>query len=163
LIFILLHSAFSDIRLAALVFSVIPFSVVGGMLTLLLFGIPFSTSAGIGFVILFGISTLNGIVLIENYDILKKTSRLDLSMLVIKGSRQKLRPVLMITAGFMFGFFPILLLGGTGIEIQRPLAIVVIGGIFVGTLYTLFVLPVLYTLMERHLRNGYRYMPDWLP
>ncbi|MFO8001618.1 MAG: CusA/CzcA family heavy metal efflux RND transporter [Marinilabilia sp.] len=163
LIFILLHFAFRDFRLALLVFSTVPLSAVGGVLLLWIRGMPFSISAGVGFVVLFGVSVLNGIVLIEHYCELKQSGMDNLRERVLKGAKQRLRPVLLTAASMIFGFFPMAFSSSAGTELQRPLATVVIGGLVTATLLTLVVLPVLYCLMEKASKYTYRVMPDWLP
>ncbi|MGM0376348.1 MAG: efflux RND transporter permease subunit, partial [Bacteroidota bacterium] len=163
MIFILLHFAFRDFRLALLVFSAIPLSAVGGVLLLWLRDMPFSVSAGAGFVVLFGVSVFNGIVLIEHYRELKQSGVENLRERIMKGAKQRLRPVLLTATTMAFGFFPMAFSSGAGAEVQRPLATVVIGGVVTATLLTLVVLPVLYCIMEKPSKYTYRIMPDWLP
>ncbi|MFW6268177.1 MAG: efflux RND transporter permease subunit, partial [Marinilabiliaceae bacterium] len=163
LIFILLHFAFRDFRLALLVFSAVPLSAVGGVLLLWLLGIPFSISAGVGFVVLFGVSVLNGIVLMENYSDLKQSGMENLRERVLKGARQRLRPVFLTTTTTAFGFIPMVFSSGAGAEVLKPLATVVLGGVLTATLLMLVVLPVLYCLMEKASKYTHRMMPDWLP
>jgi cobalt-zinc-cadmium resistance protein CzcA len=162
LIFIMLHFAFGNIRPAILVFSAIPLSAVGGVLLLWFRGMPFSISAGVGFIALFGVSVLNGIVLIEHYSELKKMGMNNLRERVLKGARQRLRPVLLTATSTAFGFLPMAFSTGAGAEVQRPLATVVVGGLVTATLLTLVVLPVLYCLMEDKQKRRRLLMPDWL-
>jgi cobalt-zinc-cadmium resistance protein CzcA len=110
---------------------------------------PFSISAGIGFIALFGVSVLNGIVLISEYNRLKLFGETDLIQIVLKGTKVRLRPVLMTAFVASLGFLPMALSNGAGAEVQRPLATVVIGGLLIATFLTLFVLPVLYVLFEK--------------
>ncbi|NBW43360.1 MAG: efflux RND transporter permease subunit [Sphingobacteriia bacterium] len=146
LIGLLLYLAMGSIRLAALVFVTVPLSAVGGILLLWARGLPFSISAGIGFIVLFGVAVLNGIVLIKEYLSLEDDPALDARGVVLRGTANRLRPVLMTASVASLGFLPMALSQGAGAEVQRPLATVVIGGLLLATLMTLVVLPVLYTL-----------------
>lgn len=150
LIFIILYFAFGSIREALLIYSAIPMSTVGGILFLYFRGLPFSVSAGVGFIALFGIAVLNGIVLIEEFKELKNKGVLDVYERIIKGTKNRLRPVLLTATAAALGFLPMAVSTSAGAEIQRPLATVVIGGLFSATLLTLILLPILYTLFERN-------------
>lgn len=152
LIFILLFLAFNSVRQGLLIYSAIPLSAIGGILFLALRGMPFSISAGIGFIALFGVSVLNGIVLISEYNRLKLFGETDLIQIVLKGTKVRLRPVLMTAFVASLGFLPMALSNGAGAEVQRPLATVVIGGLLLATFLTLFVLPVLYVLFEKGIK-----------
>jgi cobalt-zinc-cadmium resistance protein CzcA len=152
LIFILLFLAFNSVRQGLLIYSAIPLSAIGGILFLALRGMPFSISAGIGFIALFGVSVLNGIVLISEYNRLKLLGETDLIQIVLKGTKVRLRPVLMTAFVASLGFLPMALSNGAGAEVQRPLATVVIGGLLLATFLTLFVLPVLYVLFEKGIK-----------
>ncbi len=152
LIFILLYLAFNSFRQGLLIYSAIPLSAIGGILFLALRGMPFSISAGIGFIALFGVSVLNGIVLISEYNRLKTIGENDLIKIVLKGTKVRLRPVLMTAFVASLGFLPMALSNGAGAEVQRPLATVVIGGLLIATFLTLFVLPVLYVLYEKGIK-----------
>jgi cobalt-zinc-cadmium resistance protein CzcA len=121
-------------------------SAVGGILLLWARGLPFSISAGIGFIVLFGVAVLNGIVLIKEYLTLEDDPALNARDVVLRGTANRLRPVLMTASVASLGFLPMALSQGAGAEVQRPLATVVIGGLLLATLLTLVVLPVLYTL-----------------
>ena len=110
---------------------------------------PFSISAGVGFIALFGVAVLNGIVLIAEFNRIRKASDLNLHDIVLKGTEVRLRPVLMTAFVASLGFLPMALSNGSGAEVQRPLATVVIGGLITATLLTLVVLPVLYTYFEK--------------
>tara|TARA_Y100000034_G_scaffold136654_1_gene214523 strand:+ start:93803 stop:96928 length:3126 start_codon:yes stop_codon:yes gene_type:complete len=149
LIFLLLFFAFGSIKEAALVYSAIPLSAVGGILLLWMRGLPFSISAGIGFIALFGIAVLNGIVLVEHFKSLKKEGHLDIHELIIRGTLERLRPVLLTALAASLGFLPMAVSTSAGAEVQRPLATVVIGGLISATILTLLVLPVLYAWFER--------------
>ncbi|NNL91928.1 MAG: CusA/CzcA family heavy metal efflux RND transporter [Saprospiraceae bacterium] len=146
LIFILLFFAFHSLREALLVYSAIPFAIVGGILSLHLRGMPFSISAGVGFIALFGIAVLNGIVLIEHFKELKSKGMENLNDIIVKGAIDRIRPVLLTAIAAAFGFLPMAISTSAGAEVQRPLATVVIGGLISATLLTLIVMPVLYRI-----------------
>lgn len=148
LILLLLYSALQSLKDAFLVFSAIPMALTGGILALYFRGIPFSISAAVGFIALSGIAVLNGLVLISSIrTLLTQGQGLDES--ITKGALVRLRPVLMTALVASLGFIPMALSHGTGAEVQRPLATVVIGGLFSSTLLTLLVLPALYALMHK--------------
>ncbi len=149
LIFLLLFFAFKSIRQGLLIYSAIPLSAIGGILFLALRGMPFSISAGVGFIALFGVAVLNGIVLIAEFNQLKNEGMTDLKQIVLTGTKLRLRPVLMTAFVASLGFLPMALSNGAGAEVQRPLATVVIGGLMIATFLTLFVLPILYMLVEK--------------
>lgn len=144
LIFLLLYFAFNSIGEGLLIFSAIPLSAVGGIVALWLRDMSFSISAGIGFIALFGVAVLNGIVLIAEFNRLRKEGVKDVRRIVIQGTKIRLRSVLMTALAPSLGFIPMAFSTGAGAEVQRPLATVVIGGIVSATLLTLLVLPVLY-------------------
>lgn len=148
LIFVLLYFAFQSVREALMVYSAIPLSAVGGILFLWLRDLPFSISAGVGFIALFGIAVLNGIVLIEHFKELKKEGMQDINALILKGTSDRLRPVLLTAAAAALGFLPMAISSSAGAEVQRPLATVVIGGLVTATILTLIVLPVLYKVLD---------------
>jgi heavy metal efflux system protein len=149
LILMMLHFAFGSLRQGLLVYSAIPLSAIGGVFALVTRGMPFSISAGIGFIALFGVAVLNGIVLITEFNQLKQAGVNDIRVRILKGTRIRLRPVLMTAAVASLGFLPMALSNGAGAEVQRPLATVVIGGLVTATLLTLLVLPVLYLKFEK--------------
>ncbi len=153
LIFLLLFAAFNSLRQAALVFTGIPFAVTGGILALLVRGMHFSMSAGVGFIALFGVAVLNGIVMVTFINQLREEGR-PLDRAVMEGALTRLRPVLMTALVASLGFLPMALSTGTGAEVQRPLATVVIGGLITSTVLTLLVLPTLYGWFERDKREG---------
>jgi cobalt-zinc-cadmium resistance protein CzcA len=148
LILVLLFFTFKSVKQSILIFTAIPLSAIGGVFALWLRGMPFSISAGIGFIALFGIAVLNGIVLISCFNQLKEDGILDPLQRVLKGTRVRLRPVLMTAAVASLGFMPMALSTSGGAEVQKPLATVVIGGLLSATLLTLIVLPILYLLFE---------------
>ncbi|MCW3120220.1 MAG: cobalt-zinc-cadmium resistance protein CzcA, partial [Chitinophagaceae bacterium] len=149
LIFLILYFAFNSVRQGLLIYSAIPLSAIGGILALAIRGMPFSISAGIGFIALFGVAVLNGIVLIAEFNRLKKEGLQDAREIVLQGTQSRLRPVLMTALVASLGFLPMALSNGAGAEVQRPLATVVIGGLLIATFLTLFVLPVLYILFTK--------------
>jgi heavy metal efflux system protein len=153
LILVLLFFTFNSVKQSILIFTAIPLSAIGGVFALWLRGMPFSISAGIGFIALFGIAVLNGIVLISCFNQLKEDGIIDPLQRVLKGTRIRLRPVLMTAAVASLGFLPMALSTSGGAEVQKPLATVVIGGLFSATLLTLIVLPILYLLFENGIKR----------
>ncbi|HRL52585.1 MAG TPA: efflux RND transporter permease subunit, partial [Enterococcus aquimarinus] len=145
-IFILLMAVFHNIKESLLVFTGVPFALTGGVLFLWLRDIPLSMSAGIGFIALSGVAVLNGLVMLTFIKELREQYRLHEA--VWQGAILRLRPVLMTACVASLGFVPMALATGTGAEVQRPLATVVIGGIISSTLLTLVLLPVLYRWMN---------------
>ncbi len=148
LIFFMLYLTFRSIKEAALIFTAIPMSAIGGVFALLIRGMPFSISAGIGFIALFGVAVLNGIVLISTFNQLQKDGIKDIMQRVREGTKIRLRPVLMTAAVAALGFIPMALSSGAGAEVQKPLATVVIGGLITATFLTLVVLPLLYIIFS---------------
>lgn len=153
LIFILLFDAFKSFKSALLIILNIPFAMIGGIFALLLTGIPLSVSAAIGFIALFGQAVLNGVVMVTYFNQLKSAGATPVEA-VIKGSLVRLRTVLMTALLAMFGLLPMALSHDIGSETQKPLAVVVIGGLITATLLTLIVLPTLYVLFERRYDHG---------
>ncbi len=149
LIFILLYFAFGSAKEALMIYSAIPLSAVGGVVLLWIRDMPFSISAGVGFIALFGIAVLNGIVLIEHFKELKREGMDDINERVIKGAKERLRPVILTAAAAALGFLPMAISTNAGAEVQRPLATVVIGGLVSATLLTMLVLPVLYSIFDK--------------
>ncbi|MDE2642839.1 MAG: CusA/CzcA family heavy metal efflux RND transporter [Verrucomicrobiota bacterium] len=142
LIFLLLHAAFGAVRPALLVFTAVPLALTGGVAALALRGLPFSISAAVGFIALSGVAVLNGLVLVTFINQLREQGR-PLEEAIREGALTRLRPVLMTALVASLGFLPMALATGTGAEVQRPLATVVIGGILTATALTLVVLPAL--------------------
>ncbi len=147
LIFLLLYSSFDSLRQATLIIMNLPFALVGGVVALWLTGEYLSVPASIGFINLFGVAVLNGIVLVSYMNTLREEGR-SLDEAVMQGCLLRLRPVLMTALVALLGLLPLAFARGIGSEVQRPLAIVVIGGLVSSTLLTLIVLPVLYRWME---------------
>jgi len=147
LILVLLYTAFNSLRHALLIISGVPFSVIGGIFALLLSGQNLSVPAAIGFIAVFGVAMLNGVVLVS-YLIQLGEEGLTLDEVVRRGCALRLRPVLMTATVTILGLAPLLVARGIGAEVQRPLATVVVGGLFTSTLLTLFLLPALYLIVE---------------
>ncbi len=143
LIFLILFSTFRSARQAILVLSNIPFAMIGGIVGLWLTGEYLSVPASVGFIALLGIAVLNGVVMVTYFNQLHALGK-PLREVVVEGARRRLRPVLMTASIAAFGLVPLLFASGPGSEIQRPLAIVVIGGLISATLLTLILLPILY-------------------
>ena len=143
LVFMLLFSTFGSLRQALLVLTNVPFALVGGVFALLLTSEYLSVPASIGFIALLGIAVLNGVVMVTYFNQLRADG-LAAREIVIRGAQRRLRPVLMTASIAAFGLVPLLFATGPGSEIQRPLAIVVVGGLISATALTLILLPVLY-------------------
>jgi len=150
-IFLLLFMSFGSVKDALLVFTGIPLALTGGIFALWIRGIPVSISAGVGFIALSGVAVLNGLVMITFINKLHNQKKYKLREAVLEGSIARLRPVLMTALVASLGFVPMAIATGTGSEVQRPLATVVIGGIISSTFLTLLVLPGLYFMF--HLRR----------
>ena len=148
LILMLLFMALGTVRQALLVFSAVPLALTGGILALWICSIPFSITAAIGFIALSGVAVLNGLVMVSRINQLRANG-MALTQAVQEGSLSRLRPVLMTALVASLGFVPMALATGTGAEVQKPLAIVVIGGLITSTLLTLVVLPALYRMIEQ--------------
>ena len=143
LIFVLLFTTFGSIRQALLVFVNIPFALIGGVFALVVTGEYLSVPASVGFIALLGIAVLNGLVLVSYFNHLL-AGGMPLDQVVFEGSLRRLRPVLMTASIAAFGLVPLLFASGPGSEIQKPLAIVVIGGLITSTALTLVLLPILF-------------------
>jgi cobalt-zinc-cadmium resistance protein CzcA len=162
LIFVLLFAAFGSVRDALLVFSGVPLALTGGILALALRGLPFSITAGVGFIALSGVAVLNGVVMLSFVRRLRQEGR-PAAEALLAGCSARLRPVLMTALVASLGFVPMAVATGTGAEVQRPLATVVIGGILSSTLLTLLVLPALYRLAHGRGRGMMGTPPHVLP
>lgn len=148
MIFMLLFAALNSVQGALFIFTAVPLALTGGILSLWLRGIPFSISAAVGFIALSGIVVLNGLVMVTTInDKLKKES---LEIAIKDGALTRLRPVLMTALVASLGFVPMAIATGTGAEVQKPLATVVIGGLITSTLLTMLIIPVLYKLFSKH-------------
>ncbi len=148
LIFVLLYTTFNSIKQALLIYTGIPFAIVGGVFALALRGMPFSISAGVGFIALFGVAVLNGVVMVSFINHLRDEG-LSVADAVREGAMTRLRPVLMTALVASLGFIPMAIATSAGAEVQRPLATVVIGGLITSTLLTLLILPTLYSWFEK--------------
>ncbi len=148
LIFVLLYLAFKSIKETLMIFTAIPLAAVGGVFLLWIRDLPFSISAGVGFIALFGIAVLNGIVLIEHFKELKIENFENMESLIIQGTKDRMRAVLLTASAAALGFLPMAISTNVGAEVQRPLATVVIGGLVSATLLTLIVLPILYSIFS---------------
>ncbi len=144
----LLYLNFGSMKYAILILLNLPFALSGGIFLLWLRGMYLSVSASIGFVALFGVAVLNGIVLVDHINELRKEKKGDLKKQIVEGSVDRLRPVLMTALVASLGFIPMAFNTGPGSEVQRPLATVVIGGLITSTLLTLMVLPIVYYWIE---------------
>jgi len=159
LIFVLLYFALKSLKQSLMIYMAVPLATVGGVLALLLRGMPFSISAGVGFIVLFGVAVLNGLVLINRFNSLKKEGMNNINRRIIKGTQERIRPILLTATAAMLGFLPMAVSGSAGAEVQRPLATVVIGGLFTATLLTLLVVPLLYALEEKAQRKTANRLP----
>jgi cobalt-zinc-cadmium resistance protein CzcA len=147
-IFLLLISSFSSLKQAALIICNLPFALIGGIVALWVTGEYVSVPASVGFINLFGVAVLNGIVLVSYMNSLRLQEGMDVRQAVLSGCVMRLRPVLMTALVALLGLVPLALSNGIGSEVQKPLAVVVIGGLVSSTLLTLIVLPVLYQWIE---------------
>ena len=147
-IFLLLLSSFSSIKQAALIILNLPFALIGGIVALWVTGEYLSVPASVGFINLFGVAVLNGIVLVSYMNSLRRQEGMDIEQAVMSGCVMRLRPVLMTALVALLGLVPLAFANGIGSEVQRPLAVVVIGGLVSSTFLTLIVLPVLYQWIE---------------
>jgi heavy metal efflux system protein len=148
LILLLLLLAFKSMRLSLLVISNLPFALIGGIFSLWVSGLYLSVPAAVGFIVLFGVAVLNGVVLVSHIAQLRGEG-MELTEAVQKGCANRLRPVLMTASIAVFSLIPMLFAGGTGSEIQKPLATVVVGGLITSTFLTLFLIPSLYGWFEK--------------
>jgi cobalt-zinc-cadmium resistance protein CzcA len=159
LIFVLLYFTFTSGWLALLVVGNVPFALVGGVAALWIRGMNLNLSASIGFLALFGVAMLNGVVLVSSIRQMLAAGT-PVREAVLAGARRRLRPVLMTACVASLGFVPMAIATSTGAEVQRPLATVVIGGLFSSTLLTLFLLPVIYAWASgRRLPHTSKRMP----
>lgn len=148
IIFLLLYVALKSITEALMIYIAVPLATIGGVIALALRGMPFSISAGVGFIVLSGVAVLNGLVLINRFNSLKTEGVNNVARRIYRGTQERLRPIMLTAAAAMLGFLPMAVSGSAGAEVQRPLATVVIGGLFTSTLLTLVMLPVLYAIVE---------------
>ena len=149
LIFAMLYFAFGALKPAVLIYLNVPLAATGGVIALALRGLPFSIAAAVGFIALFGVAVLNGVVLMKQIRDLESRSDLGVADVLRRACGLRLRPVLMTALVASLGFVPMALSTGSGAEVQRPLATVVIGGLVTSTILTLFVLPTIYSFFRR--------------
>ena len=147
LIFLMLFITFRSLGQASLIILNIPFAMIGGVVSLYISGLYLSVPASVGFITLFGVAVLNGVVMVSYFNQLRESGR-SVIQAVQEGAERRLRPVLMTALIASFGLMPLLFATGPGSELQRPLAVVVIGGLFTSTLLTLVLLPTLYAWLE---------------
>jgi cobalt-zinc-cadmium resistance protein CzcA len=149
LILLLLFFAFKNVTYTLVVFSTVPLSLIGGIWALWLRGLPFSISAGVGFIALFGVAVLNGILMINHFNDMRKQTMYSLSTsrIIARGTPHLLRPVFLTGLVASLGFVPMAIATSAGAEVQRPLATVVIGGLIISTVLTLLVIPVFYKIV----------------
>ncbi|MCS7003833.1 MAG: CusA/CzcA family heavy metal efflux RND transporter [Cytophagales bacterium] len=151
IIFSILYSTFRNFKDSLLIYTIVPISAVGGVFALIVRQMNFSISAGVGFIALFGIAVLNGILLVSYFNQLRdEYGVFDVQERVLVGIQNRLRPVLMTTFVAALGFLPMALSNSAGAEVQKPLASVVIGGLFTATVLTCIILPVLYCMFNAH-------------
>lgn len=148
MIMLLLYVSFRSIRLALLVISNLPFALIGGVFALFISGQYLSVPASVGFIVLFGVAVLNGLVLVSRISQLRDKG-FELPEAIRKGALDRLRPVLMTASISIFSLIPMLIASGTGSEIQKPLATVVVGGLVTSTLLTLLIIPSVYSWFEK--------------
>ncbi len=148
LILLLLFVTFKSVPLALLVISNLPFALIGGIFSLYISGLYLSVPASVGFIVLFGVAVLNGVVLVSQISQLREEG-LELQEAIRKGALNRLRPVLMTASIAIFSLMPMLFASGTGSEIQKPLATVVVGGLITSTLLTLLLIPAVYSWFEK--------------
>lgn len=149
LIFILIYFALKSFPQTLMIYLAIPMATVGGVFALWLRDMPFSISAGVGFIVLFGVAVLNGLVMISGLNELKEEGVTNLSDRIIKGTKRRIRPIMLTAFTDVLGFLPMAISLSSGAEVQRPLATVVIGGLLTSTLLTLFILPIFYQWVEK--------------
>jgi cobalt-zinc-cadmium resistance protein CzcA len=152
LIFVLLFITFKSVKQAILIYTAIPLASIGGIIALWMRDMPFSISAGVGFIALFGVAVLNGIVLIAEFNSIRKSGEENVLKIIFKGTNARLRPVLLTAMVASLGFLPMAISHGSGAEVQKPLATVVIGGLISATILTLFILPILYLLSTKKMK-----------
>ncbi|MCI7597141.1 MAG: CusA/CzcA family heavy metal efflux RND transporter [Prevotella sp.] len=148
LIFVLLFFALKSVRQALMIYIAVPLATIGGVFALWLRDMPFSISAGVGFIVLSGVAVLNGLVLVNRFNTLQAAGITSVARRICIATRERLRPILLTALAAMLGFLPMAVSESAGAEVQRPLATVVIGGLFSSTVLTLLILPVLYTLLN---------------
>jgi cobalt-zinc-cadmium resistance protein CzcA len=161
LIFVLLYSSFGTVRHAALILTIVPVALLGGLIALNLRGMTLNVSSAVGFIALFGVAVQNGVIMVASLNHQRHAIK-GLHRAVMTGATQRLRPVLMTATVAALGLLPAALARGVGSDVQRPLATVIVGGLITATLLTLFVLPSLYLLLEQQAAKRHLEIPaDW--
>ena len=153
LIFFMLFTTFLSLSQSGLIIMNIPFAMIGGVVSLYISGLYLSVPASVGFITLFGVAVLNGVVMVSYFNQLRQNG-LSIQQSVRQGAERRLRPVLMTAMIASFGLLPLLVATGPGSELQQPLAVVVIGGLFSSTLLTLILLPTLYAWLEERMEKN---------
>ena len=153
IIFLLLYFALKSVIEALMIYIAVPLATLGGIIALAVRGMPLSISAGVGFIVLSGVAVLNGLVLINRFNTLEDEGMTNVARRIYRGTHERLRPIMLTAAAAMLGFLPMAISSSAGAEVQRPLATVVIGGLFTSTMLTLVLLPVLYALLKGRKRQ----------
>jgi cobalt-zinc-cadmium resistance protein CzcA len=148
IMFLLLFGAFGRFRQAGLLMGLVPLALFGGMLALNLFGMTLNVSSAVGFIALFGVSIQNGVIMIAHINTLRKQG-MELKEAVLSGARHRFRPIFMIGTVAVLGLLPASISTGIGSDVQRPLATVIVYGLLIATIITIYVLPALYYMMEK--------------
>ena len=162
LIFFMLFTTFRSLLQAGVIILNIPFAMIGGVVSLYYSGLYLSVPASVGFITLFGVAVLNGVVMVSYFNQLRQ-SGLSIQQSVKQGAERRLRPVLMTAMIASFGLLPLLTATGPGSELQQPLAVVVIGGLFTSTILTLILLPALYAWVEEAVERKMRKKEEVIP
>lgn len=162
IMFLLLYGAFGDFKQALVLMSIVPLALFGGMLALNIRGMSLNVSSAVGFIALFGVAIQNGVIMISHINDLRKKGH-ELKESVIKGARDRFRPVLMTATVAVIGLFPASMATGIGSDVQRPLATVIVYGLMFSTILTLFVLPAIYYMAERRFGKKQNLKSDEAP
>ncbi|MCT3919033.1 efflux RND transporter permease subunit [Elizabethkingia anophelis] len=162
IMFLLLYGAFGDFKQALVLMSIVPLALFGGMLALNIRGMSLNVSSAVGFIALFGVAIQNGVIMISHINNLRKKGH-ELKDSVIKGARDRFRPVLMTATVAVIGLFPASMATGIGSDVQRPLATVIVYGLMFSTILTLFVLPAIYYMAERRFGKKQNLKSDEAP
>lgn len=162
IMFLLLYGAFGDFKQALVLMSIVPLALFGGMLALNIRGMSLNVSSAVGFIALFGVAIQNGVIMISHINDLRKKGH-ELKDSVIKGARDRFRPVLMTATVAVIGLFPASMATGIGSDVQRPLATVIVYGLMFSTILTLFVLPAIYYMAERRFGKKQNLKSDEAP
>lgn len=149
IIFLLLYFALKSVVEALMIYVAVPLATLGGVIALVVRDMPFSISAGVGFIVLSGVAVLNGLVLINRFNALEEEGMTNIARRIYRDTHERLRPIMLTAAAAMLGLLPMAVSASAGAEVQRPLATVVIGGLFTSTMLTLVLLPVLYAIIKR--------------